>query len=190
MNRLIAGAVAGLAATVPMSITMGAMFARLPRREKYPLPPREITDEVLHETGLRKHLSERSIAALTVASHFGYGTECGVVYGALEPRLPGPSLVKGMGFGLAVWTVSYLGWLPAFGILKPATEHPARRNALMIGAHLVWGAALAGIYEGVLGAVSSHDGAIAGRELTRDNMPLDDAFLRSVESPAGAPERT
>jgi hypothetical protein len=27
--------------------------------------------------------------------------------------------------------------------LKPATDHPPRRNALMMGVHLVWGAATA-----------------------------------------------
>jgi putative membrane protein len=32
--------------------------------------------------------------------------------------------------------------LAALGILKPATEHPPRRNALMIAAHLIWGAVL------------------------------------------------
>ena len=29
------------------------------------------------------------------------------------------------------------------GNLKPATEHPPRRNLLMIGVHIVWGAATA-----------------------------------------------
>jgi hypothetical protein len=33
--------------------------------------------------------------------------------------------------------------VPALGILKPASEHPARRNAVMITAHVVWGAATA-----------------------------------------------
>ena len=42
-----------------------------------------------------------------------------------------------------MWAASYLGWIPAAGLLKPATEHPARRNFMMIAAHLVWGAALA-----------------------------------------------
>ena len=28
-------------------------------------------------------------------------------------------------------------------LLEPATRHPARRNALMIAVHLVWGAATA-----------------------------------------------
>ena len=36
-----------------------------------------------------------------------------------------------------------MGWIPAAGILKPATEHPPRRNLLMVGVHLVWGAATA-----------------------------------------------
>jgi hypothetical protein len=35
-----------------------------------------------------------------------------------------------------------LGWLPAFRILKPATNHPAQRVMLMISAHLIWGATL------------------------------------------------
>jgi hypothetical protein len=42
--------------------------------------------------------------------------------------------------GVAVWVASYLGWIPVVGILKPATLHPKRRNALMLVAHLVWGA--------------------------------------------------
>ncbi|MCA1636528.1 MAG: hypothetical protein LC802_23280 [Acidobacteria bacterium] len=42
---------------------------------------------------------------------------------------------------MAVWAGSYLGWLPAAGILRPATEHPPRRTALMIAAHVVWGVA-------------------------------------------------
>ncbi len=68
-----------------------------------------------------------------------------------------PPALAGAGFGLAVWAGSYLGWLPAAGILRPATEHPPRRVALMIAAHLVWGAS-AGL---ALGALS---GAGRGRE--------------------------
>jgi hypothetical protein len=50
--------------------------------------------------------------------------------------------MTGVALGLGVWTASYLGVLPALGILRPATEHPARRTALMIAAHVVWGSAL------------------------------------------------
>jgi uncharacterized membrane protein YagU involved in acid resistance len=52
------------------------------------------------------------------------------------------SSLKGALTGLAVWAGSYLGWLPAAGILRPATRHPWRRNLLMIIAHVIWGVTL------------------------------------------------
>jgi uncharacterized membrane protein YagU involved in acid resistance len=58
------------------------------------------------------------------------------VIGALNPE---PSKKSGAVAGAAVWLASYMGWIPAVGILEPATKHPARRNGLMIAAHLVWG---------------------------------------------------
>jgi hypothetical protein len=51
-------------------------------------------------------------------------------------------VLAGTLYGLVVWGASYLGLVPALGLLSPATRHPRRRNALMIAAHLVWGAAL------------------------------------------------
>ena len=56
---------------------------------------------------------------------------------------PKPSRRIGAAAGAAIWLASYMGWVPALNLLKPATEHPARRNALMIAVHLVWGAATA-----------------------------------------------
>jgi len=47
-----------------------------------------------------------------------------------------------------------LGMLPALGILHPATEHPARRNALMIGAHIVWGTTLGLAVEQLFGQIA------------------------------------
>ncbi len=49
--------------------------------------------------------------------------------------------VTGAMLGAGVWALSYFGWVPDFGVLKSADDHPWRRNALMICAHLVWGAA-------------------------------------------------
>src|SRR5262249_36443677 len=58
-------------------------------------------------------------------------------------------VVKGTAYGLAVWAGSYLGLLPALGILSPATRHPPRRTALMIAAHVVFGSAL-GVFTDLL----------------------------------------
>ena len=47
---------------------------------------------------------------------------------------------EGALYGLAVWGGSYLGLMPATGLYRSADEEPAARNALMITAHIVWGA--------------------------------------------------
>ncbi|HEX8285383.1 MAG TPA: DUF6789 family protein [Pyrinomonadaceae bacterium] len=150
MNRILLGALAGLAATAPMTLAMKLMHEQLPREERYPLPPRQVTEGVAEKAGVNKQLGEDEREAATWASHFAYGTACGALYGALAGgRADSHPLLAGVGFGVAVWAGSYLGWLPAAGIIAPATEHPARRNALMIAAHVVWGAttgaALAGL---------------------------------------------
>lgn len=141
MNRILLGAVAGLVATAPMTLAMKLMHEQLPREERYPLPPRQVTEGMAEKAGVNEQLDEEGREAATWASHFAYGAACGALYGALSgERADGRPALAGVGFGVAVWAASYLGWLPAAGIIAPATDHPARRNALMIAAHVVWGA--------------------------------------------------
>jgi uncharacterized membrane protein YagU involved in acid resistance len=142
MNRMAAGAMAGLVATVPMTAVMLALHRRLPADEQYPLPPHEITAELADKAGLEEHVDEPGHDMATALAHFGYGGLTGGLYGTVADRFEAPSAAVGAGYGLLVWAGSYLGLLPALDILRPATEHPARRNALMITAHLVWGATL------------------------------------------------
>lgn len=139
MDRVLAGAIAGLVSTAAMTAAMEAMFRALPDRERYPLPPREITEDVTERTGTATALDERQHRELALASHFAYGAAAGAVYAPLARAASLPPALGGIGYGLAVWAVSYLGWIPALRILRPATEHPARRNALMLAAHAVWG---------------------------------------------------
>jgi uncharacterized membrane protein YagU involved in acid resistance len=115
---------------------------RLPLAQRYPLPPREITGKIAAKAGVRDELSESGESAATLLSHFGYGSAAGLLYAFLTGNVTLPGVLKGILFGLVVWTASYLGLLPAAGILKPATQHPAERNFLMIGAHVIWGAVL------------------------------------------------
>jgi uncharacterized membrane protein YagU involved in acid resistance len=142
-TQLVYGAAAGLAATAPMSGAMLLMHRLLPEREQYPLPPREITEELAEKTGERENMSEEELSLATAVAHFAYGAAAGAAYAVTAQKLPVSPLVKGTVFGLAVWAGSYLGWLPALGILTPATEHPAGRNALMITAHVIWGSVTA-----------------------------------------------
>ena len=141
MNRILLGALAGLAATGPMTLAMKLMHEQLPREEQYPLPPRQVTEGMAEKAGVNEHLDEEERETATWVSHFAYGAACGALYGAVSgERVDSHPVLAGVGFGVAAWAGSYLGWLPAAGIIAPATEHPPRRTALMIAAHVVWGA--------------------------------------------------
>lgn len=142
MRELMVGAAAGLAATVPMTVAMDVMHRRLPRRQRYPLPPRIIEQRLTRTAGVEDELDGLDHAGLALAAHFGYGAAAGAMFPVVSRALRGGAVTKGVSYGLLVWAGSYLGLLPAIGILTPATEHPRRRNALMIAAHVVWGGSL------------------------------------------------
>ncbi|HEX8679013.1 MAG TPA: DUF6789 family protein [Chthoniobacterales bacterium] len=95
--------------------------------------------KLAREAGVAEKMSAETRSAATMLAHFAYGGATGAIYGAVSDDIPASTLTKGIGFGLLVWTASYLGFLPGTGILKMATKHPARRNLLMIGAHVVFG---------------------------------------------------
>jgi uncharacterized membrane protein YagU involved in acid resistance len=133
-TRLLLGALAGLAGTMAMTSAMSRLHRRLPPKEQYPLPPREITAAVLPAA------ADKTVRDSAMAAHFAYGAATGAIIAGLRPET-GP--VGGALYGAGVWAASYFGWVPALGILRPANEHPMRRNALMIGVHLVWGAVTA-----------------------------------------------
>jgi putative membrane protein len=133
-------AAAGLVATVPMTVAMQWMHRRLPPPQKYPLPPRRITMRAAGKAGVRPHMDEPQRTTATLAAHFGYGTAIGSLLGAFAPKGAAKAAAAGAGFGLLVWAVSYLGLMPALDLHPPATREPARRNLLMIVAHLLWGA--------------------------------------------------
>ena len=141
MERLFAGAVAGFGATVPMTVAMVAMHRRLPARQRYALPPRRITMRAAEKAGAKRHLDETQRTGLTLLAHFGYGAAVGGLFGLVAPRQLSRSIPAGIGYGLLVWAGSYLGLLPALGLHRPATREPEQRNALMVAAHFVWGAA-------------------------------------------------
>ena len=140
MGSLVAGAVAGLVATAPMSLAMEALHKQLAFRHRHPLPPRHIVDRGLRMMGLQADEQERG--ALTVAGHFGYGAATGAIYGALARPLRPPPVPAGIAFGMLVWAVSYLAMLPLVGLFRRPQREAGERKALMIAAHVVWGAFL------------------------------------------------
>jgi putative membrane protein len=143
-TRILLGAICGVVATGPMTVAMVLWHRRLPLRDKYPLPPREIAGVVLERAGLAGSSAEKDAAALV--AHFAYGGAAGGLYGMIPAARLREPVHAGVMVGLLVWSLSYFGLLPALGILRSATGHPIRRNALMLGAHFVWGTCLCALH--------------------------------------------
>lgn len=131
------GAGAGLLATVPMSLAMLLLHQLLPTERWLPLPPKEITARSGRKAGA--DMDETELRAATVVAHLGYGSAVGALYGPLGQTLPLPPLLSGVLYGLLVWFFSYMGWLPALGLMAPATEQSRGRNIMLIVSHVVWG---------------------------------------------------
>lgn len=149
ISLLSTGALAGLIATIPMTLFMLLMHRLLPQWQKYALPPERITHELSERIGADKYLNKPRLLWATLASHFGYGASMGTLYGTLSKRIPLPAVVKGIIFGVLIWAGSYLGWLPAMDMKAAATKEPPQRDALMVAAHVVW-SATTGIIDDVL----------------------------------------
>jgi putative membrane protein len=137
---VLGGAVAGAIATGPMTLFMLAAHRFLPLHQRTPLPPKTITMDLLSKVNLKQHLNWKQRKRAPWIAHVAYGTGVGATYGSFSRAVPLPPPVKGIVFALLVWAGSYLGWLPAFDVSGSAPDQPMRRNVLMIGAHVVWGA--------------------------------------------------
>ncbi len=128
-DRLVFGAIEGLAATLVMS---GAFLLAQRAGLIDELPPRLIMERFLPRASLRTK------RALATAAHLAYGTGAG----AARAVIPLPRRT-GIAYAVLVWAASYEGWVPAAGVLPPAHRDVRSRAGTILVAHLVFGAALA-----------------------------------------------
>lgn len=141
MATLLHGGLAGTIATAPMTLVMYLLWLILPRRQRYYLPPRLITKNLLRQLNLNRRTSRDQVTWLTWLLHFGYGGAMGAIFAPAARWLSLPAVPLGVLYGIIVWVGSYRGLLPAVDLFGDADTQPDQRNALMIAAHLVWGAA-------------------------------------------------
>ena len=138
MNRILRGAVAGALATAPMSaVMMGGKQVGLVGG----MPPEKVTSRVLRRSGIRPSKAQQD--ALATVFHLGFGTGAGAVFGVIAPRRLIARVPSGMAYAAAIWGVSYMGWVPAFGIMPAADRDRRDRQIVMLAGHLVYGTALA-----------------------------------------------
>ncbi len=138
---ILKGAAAGFAATVPMTIAMEGLRAALPREQHRRMPPREIVDRTVDKAGAAPEVDRGDRVAITTLAHLAFGTLAGAVYGAMVGSRRS-SVLKGVGFGLAVWALAYGVGLPSLGLHPAAADDTNDRNAVLLASHVVWGATL------------------------------------------------
>jgi uncharacterized membrane protein YagU involved in acid resistance len=137
VKRLVRGTVAGTIATALMSVVMlGARQLGLMGG----MPPEKITATFLNRGGVRRSAGQQD--ALATLLHFAFGAAAGAGFGVVAPRPVAIRVPAGMAYGAAIWGVSYLGWVPALGIMAPAHRDRADRQAAMLAGHLMYGATL------------------------------------------------
>jgi uncharacterized membrane protein YagU involved in acid resistance len=104
------------------------------------LPPKEITAHVQSMTDTETDGLAFSLSWLS--AHLGFGAAVGALFPWLRQAYPGPPEVAGALFGVSVWFQAYVGLLPELGLFPPATEDTTSRQAVMVTAHMVYGATL------------------------------------------------
>jgi uncharacterized membrane protein YagU involved in acid resistance len=154
-SNVLRGAVGGLVATIPMTLTMQALRAWLPREQARPLPPREVIDHTVEKSGAGRAVDEDGRNAITAVGHFAFGAAAGALFGMIEsPKSTRSAIFAGAAYGLTVWGLAYGVGLPSLGLHPAAADDTTDRNELLIASHIVWGAALG-----------------LGRELARERAP-------------------
>jgi uncharacterized membrane protein YagU involved in acid resistance len=108
------------------------------------LPPAKITQAALDAAGMRAGVDDATETALTVANHWAFGTVAGTLFGAVSPvlRLPLPPALQGTVFGLVVWFISYMGWVPAAGLMRHPRQQRLDQALMPLLAHVVYGLTL------------------------------------------------
>lgn len=143
VKAILDGGLGGAVGTVGMSALMLAAGKAGLLGEH---PPDTIAGAALDVVGIHGQGEEQQ-DALAILLHFGFGIGTGALFGLLHRRLPFRmnATLHGVIFGSIVWATSYQGWIPALGIMPPASEDRPDRPRVMLVAHWVYGAILGAV---------------------------------------------
>lgn len=120
-----------------------------------PPAPEAVFTGMLEKLDLNEEVRPPLRTALVTVAHLGYGMALGGVFATVLGRTGASSTLRGCGFGMAVWVLDYLGWLPAAGIMPPPSRQGAGRHLEACAGHLVYG--------GTLGALTARSRRVPSR---------------------------
>lgn len=149
-KRFLRGALAGMAGTAVMTLMMRKVAPKVVPQQMRPdeFVPKKAVAWGEEQVGRPDALSESDAMTAAMVAHFTYGSGSGAVYGLLRSRLDGvPAPVAGAIFGVALWAVSFEGWMPALGIMQAPTDQSPKKVPMPVLAHIVYGVTAALTYD-------------------------------------------
>jgi uncharacterized membrane protein YagU involved in acid resistance len=114
--------------------------------QKQEMPPATVARRLVEDLMQRGPLSDDAKARGGSIVHYSYAAVWGGLWGIVREQYP-LGLSGSLAYGLFVWAVSDAVVLPAFKLTALPHKYPLRNHAYMLGAHFVYGGALAGTYE-------------------------------------------
>src|SRR5579884_2134678 len=153
LSSVTRGVLAGIAGTAVMTAYQLAvaklrgqpLATRVPRTWADAPAPAQVVKRAAEALGEGRRVTKQDVPLVTNAVHWLYGITWGAIYGAAAGALrPGP-LTGGLSFGAGVWGAAYAELVP-LGIYDPPWRYPAKELAVDLSYHLVYGAAVAGVY--------------------------------------------
>jgi putative membrane protein len=131
---LLAGTIAGLAATAAKSIV--EQFYP-PRTHGEPEPPEELAEKIAGHSG--HSLDKQTKETAGEAIHWGFGVATGAAYGALAEFYPAVTAKEGATFGLTLMSLTHENALPAMGLSAPPEEQTPREHTSEAASHILYG---------------------------------------------------
>ncbi|HEY2513956.1 MAG TPA: hypothetical protein VGI39_23980 [Polyangiaceae bacterium] len=141
------GLVGGVVATAILQQGMKAS-SKLPESMRPEAPERDPGDYIVEqgERVMKHPLSEEAHRTTAKLAHYAYGATwgaaLGLAFGATSaPMVRDPKMILagGAAMGAVVWSVGFLGWLPAAGLTHRVTEQKPGAVASGLASHILYG---------------------------------------------------
>jgi uncharacterized membrane protein YagU involved in acid resistance len=145
-------------------------FAPVEPEQASEMPTQTLARRVVEHVVQRGPLQHKASAAQIV--HLSFGSAWGGAYGLVAGSLPPQSALKsGLTFGLIVCLASDDILLPAFKLSAWPHHYPVKTHLYALGAHAVYGAAVAATFAALRRAARPTTAALGAYWLTR-RVPL------------------
>lgn len=110
-------------------------------------PTGELSERLAEKVGIRLSRHQKKIAGPVV--HYAFGAMMGAAYGSAADRIPWLKRGRGVPFGIALWLAGDEIGLPVVGLGPKPTETPFQVHLAMLASHLVYGAVLESVRQGL-----------------------------------------